>query len=197
MAGPSEFFKEIDVKTEWTVAVIIGSLRKASINRQLAKALVAMAPSSLKLVVVEIGALPLCNQDDDEHSPAASIAFRDSVRAADALLFVTPEYNRSIPSPLKNALDVGSRPFGQSIWSGKPGAVVSASPSPMGGFGANHHLRQSLVALNVPTLPQPEIYFGFADKVFDGSDNALDDATRRLLTRFMAAFAAWVGANAR
>jgi chromate reductase len=189
--------RERNVKTEWTVAVIVGSLRKASINRQLAMALIDLAPPSLKLVVVEIGALALCNQDDDEHSPAASIAFRDSVRASDALLFVTPEYNRSIPSPLKNALDVGSRPYGQSVWNGKPGAVVSASPSPIGGFGANHHLRQSLVTLNVPTMPHPEIYFGFADKVFDGSGKAIDETSRRLLAHFMRAFSAWIGANAR
>ena len=149
------------------VAVIVGSLRKESINRKVANALAEVAPASLKLVIVEIGNLPLCNQDDDDKSPAPSIAFRESIKATDAVLFVTPEYNRSIPSPLKNALDVGSRPSGQSVWKGKPGAIVSASPGPIGAFGANHHLRQSLVTLNVPAMPQPEMYLGRADKLFE------------------------------
>jgi chromate reductase len=180
-----------------TVAVIVGSLRKDSINRKVANALAELAPASLKLVIVEIGDLPLCNQDDDDKSPAPSVAFRERIKATDAVLFVTPEYNRSIPSPLKNALDVGSRPFGQSVWSGKPGAVVSASPGPIGAFGANHHLRQSLVTLNVPAMPQPEMYVGRADKLFDASGTLIDDSARKLFHAFMLAFAAWITANAR
>jgi chromate reductase len=180
-----------------TVAVIVGSLRKDSINRKVANALAELAPASLKLVIVEIGDLPLCNQDDDDKSPAPAVAFRKRIKATDAVLFVTPEYNRSIPSPLKNALDVGSRPFGQSVWSGKPGAVVSASPSPIGAFGANHHLRQSLVTLNVPAMPQPEMYLGRADKMFDASGKLIDDGARKLFHGFMLAFAAWITANAR
>jgi chromate reductase, NAD(P)H dehydrogenase (quinone) len=125
------------------VAVFVGSLRKESINRKLAKALAELAPSSLKLEIVEIGQLPLYSQDDDQNPPQAYTEFRARVKAADAVLFVTPEYNRSVPGVLKNALDVASRPYGQSAWNGKPGAVISASPSAIGGFGANHHLRQS------------------------------------------------------
>jgi len=178
------------------VAVMVGSLRKESINRKLANALAELAPAGLRLGIVDIGQLPLYNQDYDDAPPAAWTVFRERVRAADALLFVTPEYNRSVPAALKNALDVGSRPYGKSAWSGKPGAVVSASPGGMGGFGANHHLRQSLVFLNVPAMAQPEAYIGGADKLFDGSGNLINDGTRKFLQDFMRAFDTWVTANA-
>ena len=127
------------------VAVIVGSLRKDSINRKVANALAEVAPASLKLSIVEIGHLPIYNQDGDDAPPAAWTSFRERIRAADAVLFVTPEHNRSVPAALKNAIDIGSRPYGKSAWNAKPGAVVSASPGSIGGFGANHHLRQSLV----------------------------------------------------
>src|SRR6202045_242571 len=127
------------------VCVLVGSLRKASLNGMLANALILLAPSSLKLDIVEIGQLPFFNQDlETDSSPAQWTAFRQRVKAADAVLFVTPEYNRSMPAVLKNALDVGSRPYGSSVWDRKPGAVVSGSPRGTGAFGANHHLRQSL-----------------------------------------------------
>ncbi len=177
------------------VVVIVGSLRKDSINRKVAKALAELAPSALKLDIVEIGHLPLYNQDGDANPPAVWTAFRERVKAADAVLFVTPEYNRSVPAPLKNALDVGSRPYGQSAWNGKPGAVVSASPGAIGGFGANHHLRQSLVFLNVPAMQQPEAYIGGADKLFDADGKLNNDGTRKFLQTFMQAFAAWISAN--
>ncbi|MGP0058811.1 MAG: NADPH-dependent FMN reductase [Beijerinckiaceae bacterium] len=177
------------------VAVFVGSLRKDSINRKLANALADLAPVSLKLTIIEIGQLPLYNQDEDSNPPAAWTAFRERLKAADAVLFVTPEYNRSVPAALKNALDVGSRPAGQSVWNGKPGAVVSASPGAIGGFGANHHLRQSLVFLNVPAMQQPEAYIGGADKLFDASGKLINDGTRKFLQGFMQAFAAWVAAN--
>jgi len=180
-----------------SVAVLVGSLRKESINRKVANALVECAPSSLKLNIVEIGDLPLYNQDVDTDPPAVWTAFRKRVKAADAVLFVTPEYNRSVPAPLKNALDVGSRPYGQSAWNGKPGAVVSASPGAIGGFGANHHLRQSLVFLNVPAMQQPEAYIGGADKLFDANGKLANDDTRKFLQQFMQAFAAWIAANIR
>ena len=139
------------------VAVIVGSLRKGSFNRKLAQALIALAPESLRFEIVEIGQLPLYNQDLDDGGdpPGAWTEFRRQMRAHDAVLFVTPEYNRSVPAPLKNALDVGSRPYGQSVWDRKPGAVISSSQGAIGGFGANHHLRQSLVFLNVPCLQMP------------------------------------------
>lgn len=177
------------------VAVIVGSLRKASINRMMANALAELAPAGLKLGIVEIGQLPLYNQDGDDDPPAESTAFRERVRAADSVLFVTPEYNRSVPAALKNALDVGSRPYGKSAWSGKPGAVVSASPGGIGGFGANHHLRQSLVFLDVPAMPQPEAYIGGADRLFDADGKLVNEETRKFLQGFMQSYAAWVSAN--
>ncbi|MCK1469226.1 NAD(P)H-dependent oxidoreductase [Bradyrhizobium sp. CW10] len=177
------------------VAVIVGSLRKASINRMVANALAELAPAGLKLGIVEIGQLPLYNQDGDDDPPAEWTAFRERVRAADSVLFVTPEYNRSVPAALKNALDVGSRPYGKSAWSGKPGAVVSASPGGIGGFGANHHLRQALVFLDVPAMPQPEAYIGGANRLFDADGKLVNEETRKFLQGFMQSYAAWVSAN--
>jgi chromate reductase len=179
--------------------VFVGSLRKESFTRKMAKALIALAPPSLHLEIVEIGDLPLYNQDyDDSGDPRAEWkAFRQRVKAADAVLFATPEYNRSVPGVLKNALDVASRPYGQSAWEGKPGAVISVSPGAVGGFGANHHLRQSLVFLNVPAMQQPEAYIGGAAKLFDDRGNLANDSTREFARKFMAAFAAWVEANAK
>ncbi len=174
------------------VAVLVGSLRKASLNRRMAHALAALAPSGLSLEIVEIGSLPLYNQDLDDAPPEAWVAFRDKVRAADAVLFVSPEYNRSVPGVLKNAIDVGSRPYGKSVWSGKPGAVVTVAPGAMGGFGANHHLRQSMVFLNVPMMQQPEAYVGGADKLLDDAGNVTNENTRKFLEAFMTAYAAWV-----
>jgi|ERR1035437_1305253 chromate reductase len=179
------------------VVVIVGSLRKDSINRKVAHVLAELAPSSLKLTIVEIGQLPLYDQDGDANPPEAWKAFRERVKAANAVIFVTPEHNRSVPAAMKNALDVASRPYGHNAWSGKPGAVVSASPGAIGGFGANHHLRQSLVFLNVPTMPQPEAYIGGADKLFDSSGKLVNDGTRKFLQQFMQAFADWVTANSK
>jgi chromate reductase len=179
------------------VAVIVGSLRKDSINRKVANALSELAPAGLRLTIIEIGHLPIYNQDGDENPPAEWTAFRDRIRAVDAVIFVTPEHNRSVPAALKNALDVGSRPYGKSAWSGKPGAVVSASPGAVGGFGANHHLRQSLVFLNVPAMAQPEAYIGGADKLFDANGKLVSDGTRKFLQGFMQAYSAWITANAQ
>jgi chromate reductase len=176
-----------------TVCVLVGSLRKASFNGMLAKALISLAPSSMKLDIVEIGQLPFYNEDLDTAAPPAPwTAFRQRIRAADAVLFVTPEYNRSVPAVLKNVLDVGSRPYGSSVWDCKPGAIVSGSPGAIGAFGANHHLRQSLVFLNVPTMQQPEAYLGHADKLFDEEGKLASDGTRKFLREFMQAFANWV-----
>src|SRR5208337_3604373 len=158
-------------------------------------ALIAMAPAPLKLEIVEIRQLPLYNQDDDANPPAASATFKARVQKADAVLFVTPEYNRSVPGVLKNAIDVASRPYGKSAWDGKPGAVISLSPGGVGGFGANHHLRQSLVFLNVPAMAQPEAYIGGADKLFDVNGKLANDGTRKFLQSFLQAFATWVATN--
>jgi chromate reductase len=178
------------------VAVIVGSLRKGSINRRMAHALASVAPARLRLEIVEIRDLPLYDQDLDEAPPAAWTTFRERVRRADAVLFVTPEYNRSVPAPLKNAVDVGSRPYGQAAWSGKPAGIVSVSPGALGGFGANHHLRQSLVFLDMPTMQQPEAYLGGAGKAFDGEGQLTDDRTREFITKYMAAFDRWVEVHA-
>jgi chromate reductase len=178
------------------VAVLVGSLRKESFSRKTARALGELAPASLKLEVVEIGQLPLYNQDDDASPAPASVAFKARIQAADAVLFVTPEYNRSVPGVLKNALDVASRPYGQSAWNAKPGAVISVTPGALGAFGANHHLRQSLVFLNVPAMQQPEAYISNAATLFDESGKLTNDQTRGFLQGFMAAFAHWVEANA-
>jgi chromate reductase len=176
-----------------SVCVLVGSLRKASLNRMLANALISLAPSSLKLDILEIGQLPLYNEDIEAAAPPVPwTAFRQRIKAADAVLFVTPEYNRSVPAALKNALDVGSRPYGASVWDRKPGAVVSSSPGAVGAFGANHHLRQSLVFLNVPTMQQPEAYIGHVDKLFDEHGKIASDGTRKFLQAIMLAFANWV-----
>jgi len=172
------------------IAVIVGSLRTGSINRRVANTLIGLAPDSLAPSIVEIGHLPLYNQDYDADSPAAYTEFRATIAAADGLLFVTPEHNRSVPAALKNALDIGSRPASKSVWGGKPGGVVSASPSAQGGFGANHHLRQSLTCLNIYTMQAPETYLGQADKLFDGDEPT--ETGRGLLQRFIDVYAQWV-----
>ncbi len=174
------------------IAVFVGSLRKESFNRKMAKALIACAPESLELEIVEIGGLPLYNQDLDDNPPAVWTEFRQYILSFDGLLFVTPEYNRSVPAVLKNAIDVASRPYGKSVWNGKPGAVVSVSPGAIGGFGANHHLRQSLVFLNVPAMQQPEAYIGNAASLFDEKGNLANDSIREFAVKYMQAFAAWV-----
>jgi chromate reductase len=186
------------MNSTYRVAVLVGSLRQASITRRVAAALADVAPAELTLEQVEMGDLPLYNQDfDDQHRvPAEWAEFRRKIAAADAVLFVTPEYNRSIPGVLKNAIDVGSRPYGQSVWSGKPAAVVSVSPGLLGAFGANHHLRQMLVFLNMPTLQQPEAYISNAAALFDQQGNLVNDKTRELLRGVMAAFANWIALTA-
>lgn len=179
----------------YTVAVLVGSLRKESINRKVALALAELAPSNLQLHIVEIGDLALYNEDiDSPIPPAAYSTFRQQVSSSDAVLFVTPEYNRSVPAALKNAIDVGSRPYGQGVWSGKPGAVISVSPGAIGGFGANHHLRQSLVFLNVPCMQQPEAYLGGAGNAFDEAGN-VSEKTRPFLQAFIDAYGQWVEQN--
>lgn len=179
------------------IAVFIGSLRKESFNRKMAHVLMTLAPPSLKLEIVEIEGLPLYNQDlDDEgRPPEAWKNFRQNVLGYDGFLFVTPEYNRSIPGVLKNALDVGSRPYGKSVWNEKPGAVVSVSPGAMGGFGANHHIRQCMVFLNVPIMPYPEAYIGGAAKLFSPQGNLVDKSLQDYMQKFMMMFDVWVDRN--
>jgi chromate reductase, NAD(P)H dehydrogenase (quinone) len=174
------------------VAVLVGSLRKASLNRKTAHALQQIAHGVLALEIVEIGDLPLYNEDLEADVPTAWARVRDRIRPADAVLFVTPEYNRSVPGLLKNAIDVGSRPYGKSVFSRKPAAVVSVTGGALGAFGANHHLRQSLVFLDMPTLQQPGMYIGGAAKLFDEQGQLIVDSTRGLMQKFIEAFAAWI-----
>ena len=176
------------------VAILVGSLRKGSFNRMTANALIGLAPASLDPRIVEIGDLPLYNSDLDTESdlPPAWARFRDEVRPVAGLVFVTPEYNRSVPGVLKNAIDVGSRPYGKSVFAGKPGAVMSVSPGALGGFGANHHLRQSLVFLDVFAMQQPEAYVGGAAKHFNEAGELVDESTRGFFKMFIEAFATWM-----
>jgi chromate reductase len=180
------------MKESFNVAVLLGSLRKESVSRKIAQVLVNLAPPSHALQIVEIGELPLYNPDMEETPPLAWLGFREQIKHADAVLFVTPEYNRSVPAALKNALDVGSRPFGKSVWAGKSGGIVSFSPGALGAFGANHHLRQSLVFLDVYAMQQPEAYFGGTGAWFDTDGNLTDKAPLELLQKYSAAFAGWV-----
>ncbi len=176
-------------------AIIVGSLRKESFNRMVAKSLIAVAPKSVQLEILEIGQLPMYNQDLDDSPPKEWTEFRDNLKKYDAIIFITPEYNRSVPGVLKNAIDVGSRPYGQNAFNGKPGAVISVSVGALGGFGANHHLRQSLVFLNVPTMPQPEAYIGEAAKLFETNGSLNNKLSRDFLTKFMTTFVLWVDEN--
>jgi chromate reductase len=177
------------------VAVLVGSLRKESFSRKVAKTLMLLAPPTLDMEIVEIGQLPLYNQDHDDAPPPVSVEFREKVREFDGVLFVTPEYNRSVPGVLKNAIDVASRPYGQSAWNGKPCGVVSVSPGALAAFGANHHLRQSLVFLNMPAMQQPEAYIGGIGNQFDG-DKLTNDSTRGFLQTYIDALAAWIERHA-
>ncbi len=170
------------------VAVLIGSLRQQSYSRKMAHALIALAPASLKPAIVEIGELALYNEDLEASLPAGWTAFRQAVAAAEAVIFVTPEYNRSVPGVLKNAIDVGSRPYGKSVWAHKPALIISNSPGAIGGFGANHHLRQSLVFLDMPALQQPEAYIGSVSKLFGADGKITSDRTRDYLVKILEAF---------
>lgn len=179
------------------VALIVGSLRQGAYSRAIGLELKALAAPGLELELVEIGDLPLYNPDlETDGPPPAWTRFREEVATTQAVLFVTPEYNRSIPGALKNALDVGSRPYGHSIWANKPAAIVSVSPGALAAFGANHHLRQPLVFLGMPTMQQPEAYIGNVADLLDDNGKLKKDDTRKFLKDFMDAFANWIEKNA-
>ena len=178
---------------ERNVAIVVGSLREGSLNRRLSHELVRLAPAGLRFTEVGIGALPLYNEDLEKGTPPREWAgFREAIGATDAVLFVTPEYNRSMPGVLKNAIDVGSRPYGRSAWAKKPGAIVSVTSGALGAFGANHHLRQSCVFLDMPIMPQPEAYLAKAGDYFGEDGRVKDEKLAGFLTGFMAAFADWI-----
>jgi len=179
------------------IAVIVGSLRKESYNLKTAKAMMAMAPESLSMELLDISGLPWFNQDLEENPPKEWVMLRERIREADGLLFFTPEYNRSVPGVLKNAIDVGSRPYGENSWDGKPAAIVSVSIGNISGFGANHHLRQSLVFVNAPTMAQPEAYIGEATALFDDNGSLINESTKEFLKSFLEAFEKWVQKNAK
>lgn len=174
------------------MAVLIGSLRAQSWSRKLAAEIIRRSREKLTCHVVEIGDLPLYNEDLDEQPPANWLRFRGEIAPADAVLFVTPEYNRSIPGALKNALDVGSRPSGQNLWAGKPVAVVSQTPYKLGAFGANHALRQTFAFLDMAVLQQPEMYIGTIGEKFDPSGKLTDGETGKLLDAFIDKFGDWI-----
>jgi chromate reductase len=179
--------------TRHRIAIVVGSLREKSINRKVARSICAFASDRLDCAIVEIGDLPLYSQDHDSDPPPAYRRFRERIAAADGILFCTPEYNRGVPGVLKNAVDVGSRPYGQSVWDKKPAAIVSASPGGIGGFGANHQLRQACVFLNMPVMQQPEAYLGrVSDDSFEADGCLKEGPLKDLVLSLATAFADWV-----
>ena len=175
------------------IAIVVGSLRRDSINRKVARSICALAGHPLDCTIVEIGDLPLFSQDLEDNPPEPWTRFRSEIAAADGVLFVTPEYNRGVPGVLKNAIDVGSRPYGQSVWHKKPAAIVSASPGSIGGFGANHQLRQCCVFLNMPMMQQPEAYLGHVSADSFDADGCLKEGPlKEVVAKLAAAFAGWV-----
>lgn len=174
------------------VIVLVGSLRRASYHRALAHQLIAMAPVALRLEPIGIGELPHYNEDDEAAPSPATQALRARVRRADAVLFLTPEYNRSVPGVLKNAIDLASRPNATNAWAGKPAAIISASPGAMGGFGANHHLRQVMVGVGLLAMVAPEAYIGRVHTLLDADGQIVDVRTRQFLAGFLDSFAAWI-----
>lgn len=174
------------------VAVIVGSLRKGSYNRQLARAVEMLAGDALEFVHADIGGLPLYNQDDDADFPAASTRFKQIVESADAVLFVTPEYNRSIPGVLKNAIDIGTRPGGSNSFAGKRAAAIGISPGAHGTVSSQQHLRNVLAAVDLAVLAQPEIAIQFKEGLFGENDEVLDERLRKRLEMFVQKFVAWL-----
>lgn len=177
----------------YRIAIIVGSLRAGSLNRKMARAICAIRDDNLDCSMIEIGDLQLYNQDLDSNPPAEWRRFREQVGAADGVLFVSPEYNRGIPGVLKNAIDVGSRPYGQSVFDKKPAAIVTVSPGAIGGFGANHQIRQACVFLNMPMMQQPEAYLGHVtDDSFDENGKIKDGPLKGLVENLAHAFHDWV-----
>jgi chromate reductase len=179
----------------YRIAIIVGSLREGSINRKVARSICGLRNDNLDCTMIEIGDLPLYNQDYDSlpEQPEQYVRFRDQIRSADGILFVSPEYNRGIPGVLKNAIDVGSRPYGQSVWDKKPAAIVTVSPGSIGGFGSNHQIRQSCVFLNMPVMQQPEAYLGHVgDDSFDDSGCLKDGPLKDLVNKLAHSFHDWV-----
>ncbi|PWF25361.1 NADPH-dependent FMN reductase [Corticimicrobacter populi] len=177
--------------SQYRIAVIVGSLRKDSFNKKLAHAVAKLAPPEFTFEQVEIGNLPLYNQDDDAQTSDVVLRFKEKIQAADGLLFVTPEYNRSIPGVLKNALDQGSRPYGKNVWAGKPGGVIGISIGAIGTALAQQHLRNVLVFLDVPTLAQPEIFLQAKEGFFE-ADGSIGAGSKDFVQNWVNRYADWV-----
>ena len=177
---------------KYTVAVLVGSLRKESYNKKVAKSLIELAPENVSLEIIELGNLPLYNEDLESNTPETWTQFRKKIESSDAVLFVTPEYNRSTTAIIKNALDVASRPWGKNVWNNKPGAVISVSMSAMGGFGANHHIRQSATFLNIPMMQQPEAYIGSVQTLYNDEGLLINKESEKFLKNFIEAFGKWI-----
>ena len=176
----------------YKIAILVGSLRKGSINKKVARSICALR-DNLDCSIVDIGSLPLYNQDHDANPPQEYVRFREQIGQADGVLFVSPEYNRGIPGVLKNAIDIGSRPYGQSVFDKKPAAIVTASPGSIGGFGANHQIRQAAVFLNMPVMQQPEAYLGHvSDDSFDESGCLKEGPLKEIIKGLAQAFHDWV-----
>lgn len=172
--------------SEKVIGIVVGSIRKEAFTKKIGKFLVANAPAGYRFDFIEIADLPIYNQDyDDANEPANYAPFREKVRSMNGIIFVTPEHNRSVPAALKNALDVGSRPYGKNVWNGKPALIISSSISGISGFGANHHLRQMLAFLNMPTVQQPEVYLANVQDYFDDSGNLVKDDTAQFLRKVL------------
>lgn len=175
------------------IALLVGSLRRDSYNRKIANELIRLAPESLQPEIVEIGDMPFYNEDlETENTPESWKIFREKIRNSDGIIFLTPEYNRTTSAVLKNAIDVGSRPKGEGVLGGKPAAVASLSTGPLAGFGANHNVRQSLVALNMPVMQQPEAYFGMIAKKFSEDGKTVVEDTEKVLKKFIDRYAEWI-----
>ncbi len=179
------------------IGIIVGSLRKASFSKKIAGEVIKMAPEGYEFELISLDDLPVYNQDfDDENcAPESYTVFREAIKNVEGVIFITPEYNRSVPGVLKNAIDVGSRPFGKSVWNGKPAAIISNSPGNLAAFGANHHLRQSLVVLNVPVMQQPEVYLAHIAKAFDETGKLKEERTKEFLEKAVIAYVEWFSKN--
>ena len=181
-----------------TIGIFVGSLRRKSFSKSVAEFVISRSNPDIKFEIIDISKLEIYNQDfdDDNNAPASYATFRNKVEKLSGFLFITPEYNRTIPAVLKNALDVGSRPYGKSVWDAKPGGIISVSPGQTGGFGANHHLRQPMVFLNVLMMQQPEAYLGDITSALDEEGKLVAERTVGFVDNYIKAFTKWVNLTA-
>jgi chromate reductase len=193
--GRTSFVFLENIMNQYQIAVLVGSLRRDSFNRKLADALALLAPAEFTFKQVQINDLPLYNQDDDAHQAASVLRLKTEIKQAQGLLFVTPEYNRSMPGVLKNAIDHASRPYGQSAWTGKPAGVLGISVGAIGTALAQQHLRNVLAYLDVPTLGQPEVFLQAKDDLF-GADGGIGAGSKKFLQEWMDRYVVWVKKHA-